>query len=72
MRIVDQRLDPGAWYPNGSHTSLASFRDDYDYSRRVLHVRLLPSIIQKCAATDNHLCRFEIQITDLLKAKTCS
>ena len=46
MRIVDQRLDPGAWYPNGSHTSLASFRDDYDYSRRVLHVRPPPSAAQ--------------------------
>jgi LPXTG-motif cell wall-anchored protein len=38
----DQRLNPAALYnahPNGSHASIASFRDDQDYSRPVLHVR---------------------------------
>ena len=48
LRVVDQRLDPGAWYPsamdNGSHASLNSFRDDYDYTRRVLHVSPKPFI----------------------------
>ena len=39
----DQRLNPAALFntnhPNGSHASVASFRDDQDYSRPVLHVR---------------------------------
>lgn len=43
-RIVDQRLDPVAlWNPlhdNGSHISIRSFRDDQDYSRRMLRVSL--------------------------------
>ena len=41
-RIVDQRLEPTAlWNPihdNGSHVSVRSFRDDQDYSRRMLRV----------------------------------
>ena len=41
-RVVDQRLDPVAlWNPlhdNGSHVSIRSFRDDQDYSRRMLRV----------------------------------
>ncbi|KAL8780711.1 MAG: hypothetical protein Q9213_006323 [Squamulea squamosa] len=41
-RIVDQRLEPAAlWNPlqdNGSHVSIQSFRDDQDYSRRMLRV----------------------------------
>ncbi|KAI4124720.1 MAG: hypothetical protein LQ347_005624 [Umbilicaria vellea] len=40
--IVDQRLDPiTVWNPihaNGSHVSVRSFRDDQDYSRRMLRV----------------------------------
>jgi len=42
MRIVDQRLDPDTlWnqeHGNGSHVSIRSFRDDRDYSRRMLRV----------------------------------
>ena len=42
LRVVDQRLEPAAvWNPihdNGSHISLRSFRDDQDYSRRMLRV----------------------------------
>ena len=42
MRVVDQRLDPETlWsqeHSNGSHTSIRSFRDDRDYSRRMLRV----------------------------------
>ena len=42
MRVVDQRLDPDSMWSqehgNGSHTSLRSFRDDRDYSRRMLRV----------------------------------
>ena len=45
MRIVDQRLDPNSlWigeHSNGSHVSINSFRDDRDYSRRVLKVSRL-------------------------------
>lgn len=41
--VVDQRLEPTAvWNPlhdNGSHVSIRSFRDDQDYSRRMLRVR---------------------------------
>ena len=41
-RLVDQRLEPTAlWNPlhdNGSHISVRSFRDDQDYSRRMLRV----------------------------------
>ena len=41
-RVVDQRLEPTAlWNPlhdNGSHVSVRSFRDDQDYSRRMLRV----------------------------------
>ena len=41
-RVVDQRLEPTAlWNPlhdNGSHVSIRSFRDDQDYSRRMLRV----------------------------------
>jgi len=41
--LHDQRLNPAAlWstsHTNGSHASVASFRDDQDYSRPVLHVR---------------------------------
>ena len=41
-RVVDQRLDPVAlWNPlhdSGSHISIRSFRDDQDYSRRMLRV----------------------------------
>ena len=41
-RMVDQRLEPTAlWNPlhdNGSHVSVRSFRDDQDYSRRMLRV----------------------------------
>ena len=41
-RVVDQRLEPTAvWNPlhdNGSHISVRSFRDDQDYSRRMLRV----------------------------------
>lgn len=41
-RFVDQRLEPTAlWNPlhdNGSHVSVRSFRDDQDYSRRMLRV----------------------------------
>ena len=40
--VHDQRLNPAALYSpaheNGSHVSVASFRDDRDYSRPVLHV----------------------------------
>ncbi|MCJ1379264.1 hypothetical protein MMC17_002365, partial [Xylographa soralifera] len=40
MRVVDQRLDPNSlWngeHSNGSHASIHSFRDDRDYTRRVL------------------------------------
>ena len=40
--VHDQRLNPAAlWratHDNGSHVSIASFRDDRDYSRPVLHV----------------------------------
>ena len=43
-QIVDQRLEPTAlWNPlhdNGSHVSVRSFRDDQDYSRRMLRVSL--------------------------------
>jgi len=42
MRVVDQRLDPNSlWngeHSNGSHASIHSFRDDRDYTRRVLQV----------------------------------
>ncbi|MCJ1403506.1 hypothetical protein MMC11_006729 [Xylographa trunciseda] len=42
MRVVDQRLDPNSlWngeHSNGSHASINSFRDDRDYTRRVLQV----------------------------------
>ena len=45
MRIVDQRLDPDTlWnqeHGNGSHVSIRSFRDDRDYSRRMLRVSAL-------------------------------
>ncbi|KAL8698120.1 MAG: hypothetical protein Q9201_006745 [Fulgogasparrea decipioides] len=41
-RVVDQRLEPTAlWNPlqdNGSHVSIQSFRDDQDYSRRMLRI----------------------------------
>ncbi|KAL9072345.1 MAG: hypothetical protein Q9161_003664 [Pseudevernia consocians] len=41
-RVVDQRLEPTAlWNPlhdNGSHVSVRSFRDDQDYSRRMLRI----------------------------------
>ena len=41
-RVIDQRLEPAAlWNPlhdNGSHVSIQSFRDDQDYSRRMLRV----------------------------------
>ncbi|KAL9098762.1 MAG: hypothetical protein Q9163_005634 [Psora crenata] len=41
-RMVDQRLEPAAlWNPlhdNGSHISVRSFRDDQDYSRRMLRI----------------------------------
>ncbi|KAG8525694.1 uncharacterized protein KY384_000454 [Bacidia gigantensis] len=41
-RFVDQRLEPTAvWNPlhdNGSHVSIRSFRDDQDYSRRMLRI----------------------------------
>lgn len=41
-RMVDQRLEPTAlWNPlhdNGSHVSIRSFKDDQDYSRRMLRV----------------------------------
>ncbi|KAL9124325.1 MAG: hypothetical protein Q9217_006334 [Psora testacea] len=41
-RVVDQRLEPTAlWNPlhdNGSHISVRSFRDDQDYSRRMLRI----------------------------------
>ena len=41
-RVFDQRLEPTAlWNPlhdNGSHISVRSFRDDQDYSRRMLRV----------------------------------
>ncbi|KAL9593390.1 MAG: hypothetical protein Q9219_007571 [cf. Caloplaca sp. 3 TL-2023] len=41
-RVIDQRLEPTAlWNPlqdNGSHISIQSFRDDQDYSRRMLRV----------------------------------
>ena len=41
-RVVDQRLEPTVlWNPlhdNGSHVSVGSFRDDQDYSRRMLRV----------------------------------
>lgn len=44
-RVVDQRLEPTAlWNPlhdNGSHVSVRSFRDDQDYSRRMLRVSAL-------------------------------
>lgn len=44
-RVVDQRLEPTAlWNPlhdNGSHVSVRSFRDDQDYSRRMLRVSRL-------------------------------
>lgn len=44
-RMVDQRLDPVAlWNPlhdNGSHVSVRSFRDDQDYSRRMLRVSFI-------------------------------
>lgn len=40
--VHDQRLNPAAlWnsaHENGSHVSVASFRDDRDYTRPVLHV----------------------------------
>lgn len=43
-QMVDQRLEPTAvWNPlhdNGSHASIRSFRDDQDYSRRMLRVSL--------------------------------
>ena len=43
--VVDQRLEPTAlWNPlhdNGSHVSVRSFRDDQDYSRRMLRVSSL-------------------------------
>lgn len=44
--VVDQRLEPTAlWNPihdNGSHVSVRSFRDDQDYSRRMLRVSPTP------------------------------
>lgn len=44
--VVDQRLEPTAlWNPihdNGSHVSVRSFRDDQDYSRRMLRVSSTP------------------------------
>lgn len=49
-RVVDQRLEPTAlWNPlhdNGSHVSVRSFRDDQDYSRRMLRVSHLPHRIR--------------------------
>ena len=49
--ITDQRLEPTAvWNPlhdNGSHVSVRSFRDDQDYSRRMLRVsRFLTFILR--------------------------
>lgn len=45
MRIVDQRLDPDRLWAqengNGSHISIRSFRDDQDYSRRMLRVSVV-------------------------------
>lgn len=42
LRIVDQRLDPDTMWDHdattGSHISIRSFRDDRDYSRRMLRV----------------------------------
>ena len=42
LRVIDQRLDPNTlWnieHQNGSHASIGSFRDDQDYSRRMLRV----------------------------------
>lgn len=47
-RVIDQRLEPTAlWNPlhdNGSHISVRSFRDDQDYSRRMLRVSSPPSV----------------------------
>lgn len=47
-RMVDQRLDPVAlWNPlhdNGSHVSVRSFRDDQDYSRRMLRVSFISTL----------------------------
>ena len=52
MRIVDQRLNPTAvWNPlhdNGSHASIGSFRDDQDYSRRMLRVSARPYMNTIC------------------------
>lgn len=58
-RIVDQRLEPTAlWNPlqdNGSHVSVQSFRDDQDYSRRMLRVRLQPLPIFSTITKLEHL-----------------
>ena len=44
---TDQRLNPAAlWntaHNNGSHVSVASFQDERDYSRPVLHVGAIPN-----------------------------
>ena len=52
-RVVDQRLEPTAlWNPlhdNGSHVSVRSFRDDQDYSRRML--RVSPRFLFNCFST---------------------
>ncbi|KAL9016429.1 MAG: hypothetical protein Q9185_006234 [Variospora sp. 1 TL-2023] len=58
-RIVDQRLEPTAlWNPlqdNGSHVSIQSFRDDQDYSRRML--RVCPVCCCPTAAVSSSSCR---------------
>ena len=49
--VHDQRLNPAALYSpaheNGSHVSVASFRDDRDYSRPVLHVSPVIRLINR-------------------------
>ncbi len=63
-RVVDQRLEPTAlWNPlhdNGSHVSVRSFRDDQDYSRRMLRVSLL--IHRRCLSTIAEYLPFRLQI----------
>ena len=50
-KVVDQRLEPTAlWNPlhdNGSHVSVRSFRDDQDYSRRMLRVSTLTLLFDR-------------------------
>ena len=65
-RVVDQRLEPTAlWNPlhdNGSHVSIRSFRDDQDYSRRMLRVSPLSYRIVFLQLLSNLLVRLQTRM----------